>query len=482
MKIDSDTAAASISVMSLPPELLELIFVLSVSSENVQRSMNTAMGIASVCSQWRALALSPSMQCLWIYISLHVPQVPGYKTTDKLIHEVKEGLAGYLDRSGSQSLTIDLNFDDDITPIHNAILPIIFRERYRWERATFPAAHQGYMWEGFTVDPVPLSRLEYLNIAPSVQYEYFDHDGTGHKLKLMQAPRLRYARIPHLSDVSEFRWENMQILHLHNSDLFEVAKLFGMCKLLAELYLDSAYGFWGPLIPLPDNFLAKNLKVLQLTGNFHNDGDDDHVLYKILQRLDAPNLSDLRAADLRGTELLAVQECIKRGRNGEGFRELELDVSYEARTGKLTLAGFELGRILSYVPSLTDLMLCEHRVPVSNRIWMSEEPKFLVPPFFETMCKRDREGQFRILPWLKRLTIHITGEDHFRGALKSFLEARCTPPSALTRVNVIFDKADTASNLFQDAQWGKVEVRRLAKWYVSALNLLLFYTSCIRKM
>lgn len=78
----------------------------------------------------------------------------------------------------------------------------------------------------------------------------------------MQAPRLRFACVPWLNTVTEFIWENMQVLHLTNvTSLTEVAELLAECPNLTELYLDGKDVYWNPE-DLPDTLLAQNLKVL----------------------------------------------------------------------------------------------------------------------------------------------------------------------------------------------------------------------------
>jgi len=254
----------------------------------------------------------------------------------------------------------------------------------------------------------------------------------------------------------------MRVLQLTNvTSLTEVAKLLAACPNLTELYLDGKDVYWNPS-NLPDTLLAQNLKVLQMKGSFFdeildedNRVEDSEGLAKFLERLELPQLSAMRVIDVKGDGLTAIWNSIRR----EGVRGellcLELDLSQQTEKSKVSYEA--LDSVLASMPSLTNLTICDYLD--ANMLSETHNPAgHPVPEFFDTLSQRAEDGQFRVLPALQQVTLHVTTQTQARSVLDKILLSRSATSSALTHLTVANRSLDLKSagpSAFDTDKWAR---------------------------
>ncbi|KAK7035736.1 hypothetical protein R3P38DRAFT_2908793 [Favolaschia claudopus] len=367
---------------SLPPELLQSIFFMTLPSERnaVMHASEAPVLLCRICSGWRRLAFATPK--LWASIHVVIPPVDYSESVNSPGDVRRFAMEEWLARTGACPLYISIYVSQEAwkgaaaaaaSPFVEAILSLA--NRWKHIELRVPADSLDSLHYLVAAD-VPLLQTLSISNGSSLARD----DWSGNLLFLQHAPQLHTLSLTHDGNVvlPPLPWGQLTSLSMSanrtffNLDVATILSTLSLCSALRRCRLHFPR-FPRNGQPPPNShqlFSLSNLDFLSVTAtSFY---DNDRSLFHIFERLVLPNLQTLELED----------------RNGDL-------VIFSALSGLLTRSKCHL-RNLKLVNITTSPSQCINlfSLPVMNDLneltvrdrYGDEDESFLTESFFETMA------------------------------------------------------------------------------------------------
>ncbi|KAJ6606451.1 hypothetical protein DFH09DRAFT_1120271 [Mycena vulgaris] len=440
LKTSVDAHLALLSPMrNLPPEVLQLIFIMSLPSNrnSVMHASEAPVLLGRVCSGWRRI----SMATPELWASVHVVCPPmDYAESASLPAQIhRQAMEEWLARSGACPLSISIWVSREAglagaavaaaSPYIDTILPLSSRWKHIELRVPTDSLDPFHYLQG---SDVPLLQTVAITNGGSLARD----DWSANLLLLQHAPRLRNVSLTHEGNVNLplLPWDQITALSLSPTQEFfgldtaMTISLLAQCTNLRTCTLHFPPSNQANSLPLRV-FTLPHLSVLSVRAN--NFPSTDCMLIDILDSLILPGLQTIEVEDRDGD--LHIFPALLRLLSRSPCRLQKLKLS------DITATADDLICLLALqsVNSLTELVINDR-----GRDWRDEGGYMLSDALIRAMTVDKPENSVPCpnLQFLKFTQCTDFSDD----VLLGFLKSRSSPPGTVARLRsaeILIDRA-----------------------------------------
>lgn len=416
-----------VPMRKLPPEILVEIFLHHGKLNRVMRTANLAsnftadfpaMKLSSVCHHWRMVALAT--QSLWSNITLDV-----YSAPLRLIQAAVEAL---LERSGQSGLIIRFEGQpDQIWRDGEAVMALLRKNCYRWERLTCTEPMLAYLVNKFPVTFPILKTLQILPVTSSG--EVIDMSRVAPALHAIHFRGLYdgHSKLKQLTYKVSIPWNRITFLNLKDTTAEEAIDVLSRCSnLFTALFSglvvrDELHG---------REFTTSSIRSLTIAVD---DRDSDfQVLKSFFTRLTLPLLSSI------------TLRCDKRVILDPDW-PIEMFLSFISRSGcAITMLHLEhiyltpkiFAQILISIPSLVHLSVIDLAAGGDKLLTQSPLITDKLLTLMHVYSGSLSVTSPPILPHLRHLEFEVLGEQFNDNVFLNMIKSRWRPKSPLSSDSV----------------------------------------------
>ncbi|KAJ7273139.1 hypothetical protein C8J57DRAFT_1316859 [Mycena rebaudengoi] len=448
LKSTVDAHLALLSPMrDLPPEVLQLIFTLTLPSNRnaVMHASEAPVLLGRVCSGWRRIAFATP--ALWASIHVVCPPMDYLESASAPTRVKCEAMEAWLGRSGACPLSISIWVSHEAgfagaavaaaSPFVEAVLPLSRRWKHIELRVPTDSLDSFHYLQGIDT---PLLQTIAIKNGGSLSRD----DWSGNLLFLQNAPRLYALSLTHEGnvDLPSFSWAQLTELSLlPTQEFFGLNTAMTLDVLqqcinlrMCTLHFPSVANTHNTALVPPEVFTIPRLSFLSVRATHFSTSDP--TLANIFDHLVLPSLQTIVVEDCDGE--LNIINALERllSRSPCCLQKLSLK--------DITATTAELISLLSLstVRSITDLVIYDR-----NRDWRDDGGYMLSDAFIRAMAVTDSNV---LCPSLQVVQF-AQCTDFSDDILLEFLQSRAHPPKKVARLRSVDIALDHAIEIDLEA-------------------------------